>query len=612
MKAPKAALMTAVAIVAIVACLVRVSRAGANDPGASASHSRGRIVVLMVWDGLRPDLVDAVNTPNLFAVEQSGVSFSRHHSIYPTLTMVNAAGLATGAAPGGSGIYGDAMYLRPVLDMARAAAIPQIGVLLGDPLNLENSRYLAELNDPRAFDRRLLGLRTTVKEVAAAGGYVAVIGKAGPTLLFDDDFAIKEEAGGARNYMFVADDMATPQALAAEIGQEPPMKRGDYGSIIARDTWFAKLTTDRALPAARAVAESGKPAMIVLWQHNPDLTQHVAGLGTQPALEALHACDANLAALRAAIVALGIADRTDLIVVSDHGFATIKAIVPLARLLVAAGLKKSVKSAEVVVADGGGSESIYVSRSDFPTVVARRERLRRIVEYAAAQEWVGPIFAREIGAKHARHAHKDRGTHGYDGSIAGTFDESAFGLDDNARAPDLIISFRELSDVDNRDLTGPEHPGVAIGPDGPEAQANHSSALVRPVPGVVYADANSFTTGMGMHGAAGVRELHNFCAAIGPDFRRGFIDTAPTGNADIAPTAAAILGQAPVEGVTGRMLREALAGRGHAIAHPHGEPVMARTALQLKNSRVTTTLKLTRYGGREYLDDSMVTVTPVR
>jgi arylsulfatase A-like enzyme len=597
----------ATAIVAIAVVLTIVASAGAKGVLAVENPAHGKIFVLMVWDGLRPDLVDEVNTPNLFALGRAGVRFARHHSIYPTLTMVDAAGLATGAAPGGSGIFGDMMYLAPVLDMTRAMAIPRVGVLLDDPLNLEHSQYLAALNDPRAFDGRLLGLRTTAKEVEDAGGYVAVLGKQGPTLLFDDDFAkAATSAGTPRNFMFVADDLAAPQTMAAEFEHEPPMTRGDHASVIARDGWFAKLATDPALPAAKAASDQGKPALVVFWQHNPDLTQHVAGLGTQPALDALHACDANLASIRAAIAALGVADRTDLVVVSDHGFATIKAVVPLARLLVAAGFKKSVNSTEIVVAADGGSDGVYVSKKDFPTAPARREVLRRIVEYAAAQQWCGPIFSRDSST--GEHAGRARG---YGGSIEGTFRESAFGLGNNARAADLIISFRELSDVDNRALTGPSRPAFSIGPNGLEAQANHSAALVHPIPGVIYADSNGFTSGMGMHGAAGTRELHNFCAAIGPDFRRGLVDTAPTGNADVAPTAAEILGQPPVAGTTGRVLREALAGSG-ADPRLRAEPVTARVALQLKNSRVVTTLTLTRYAGREYLDGAMVAVTPAR
>jgi arylsulfatase A-like enzyme len=580
---------TAIVAVRAMAAVVTVAvfmATGAKDARAGELPAHGKIFVLMVWDGLRPDLVDEVNTPNLFALERAGVRFSRHHSIYPTLTMVDAAGLATGAGPGGSGIFGDMMYFAPLLDLSRAPAIPELGDLLNDPLNLESSHYLAALNEPRAFAGRLLGLRTTAQELEAAGGYVAVIGKQGPTLLFDDDFA-KPETGAEnpRNFIFVADDMAAPQTMAAEFAQAPAMKRGDYASVIARDAWFAKLATNRALPAAKAASERGKPAFVVFWQHNPDLTQHLAGLGTRPALNALRACDANLAWLRTAIAALGIADRTDLMVVSDHGFATIKAMVPLAQRLVEAGLKRSRTSKEIVVAPDGGSDSIYVSRSDFPTVEARRAVLHRIVEYAAAQEWIGPIFSRDpSGGEHHGRAH------GSAGSIEGTFDESAFGLGNDMRAPDLIISFHELSEVDNRALTG---------------------ALVRPISGVIYADADGFKSGMGMHGAAGARELHNFCAAIGPDFRHGLVDTAPTGNTDIAPMVAAILGQPPVAGITGRVLREALAGS-RADGRVRMVPVTASTAVQLKNSRVVTTLMLTRYAGHEYLDDAKVTVTPSR
>jgi hypothetical protein len=116
---------------------------------------------------------------------------------------------------------------------------------------------------------------------------------------------------------------------------------------------------------------------------------------------------------------------------------------------------------------------------------------------------------------------------------------------------------------------------------------------------------------MGMHGAAGARELHNFCAAIGPDFRRGLVDNAPTGNADIAPTAGVILGRAPTAGATGRILREALS-RGHTNRQPQPEPVTAAATLTLKDSRIVTTLQLTRYAGHEYLDGSQVKAIPIK
>src|SRR3954470_24007740 len=68
-----------------------------------------RNVLVIVWDGLRPDFVGA-DTPNLAALRDSGVEFTDHHSTYPTFTMMNAASLATGSYPGSTGFYGNVVW----------------------------------------------------------------------------------------------------------------------------------------------------------------------------------------------------------------------------------------------------------------------------------------------------------------------------------------------------------------------------------------------------------------------------------------------------------------------------------------------------------------------
>ena len=82
---------------------------------AAEMRNRSRLVILMVWDGLRPDAVTPTATPNLFALTHGGVYFAAHHALYPSLTMVNAAGLATGAASGANGIVANSMYLAHLL-----------------------------------------------------------------------------------------------------------------------------------------------------------------------------------------------------------------------------------------------------------------------------------------------------------------------------------------------------------------------------------------------------------------------------------------------------------------------------------------------------------------
>jgi hypothetical protein len=63
-----------------------------------------------------------------------------------------------------------------------------------------------------------------------------------------------------------------------------------------------------------------------------------------------------------------------------------------------------------------------------------------------------------------------------------------------------------------------------------------------------------------MHGAIARENTYNFMAAQGPDFRAGFRDALPVGNADLVPTIAAILGwEWPAHGqLAGRVLEEAL------------------------------------------------------
>jgi hypothetical protein len=66
--------------------------------------------------------------------------------------------------------------------------------------------------------------------------------------------------------------------------------------------------------------------------------------------------------------------------------------------------------------------------------------------------------------------------------------------------------------------------------------------------------------GQGQHGGFGREQTWNNMAAIGPDFKTGFVDEAPMGNIDIAPTLAHILGiEMPSIGdLKGRVLSEAL------------------------------------------------------
>jgi len=598
-------------ILATLFVLALVAAPTRAQDAAPTHRGRGRIVLLMVWDGLRPDFVTQRDTPNLFRLAREGVRFDRHHSIFPTLTMVNATALATGAPPGVNGLEGNSFYLAPSPE-----------TLKGQVVNAEGAKAILNLNGADAFKGRLIGLDTIAQEVEREGGYVGVIGKQGPTSVFDNRVATivdgKDIVGEPhKDYLFASEDLlSASQKIDAEIPVDSKTAVADE----QRDLYFARLVVEDALPAAKAAADAGRPALVVFWQHNPDLTQHIAGLGTLPAMEALSLCDNNLMRVRAAIDALGIADKTDLIVVSDHGFATIKFRIVLSEMLVAAGIKKSHDSTDVVVVPNGGADLVYLSPTEFATPESKRAVLQKIVSFAEAQEWCGPIFSRDPAAapdEPARRGRRSRAPKSYLGWIDGTFSQRVVGLYNAARSPDLVISFREEPDADNKNLTGPTNPAFLIGQIGQVSTPNRSAELLHPVKGVVYADtgtSQTFTTGMGMHGAAGEREIHNFCAASGPDFRRGFVDLNPTANTDVAPTITQILGTLPNIGPggvapAGRAMTEALTVGRQSAGGSHTQTMTAD--LMLQGVEAVTTLRVSWIGDEPYMDSSTVEHKPL-
>src|ERR1700710_1800715 len=63
-----------------------------------------------------------------------------------------------------------------------------------------------------------------------------------------------------------------------------------------------------------------------------------------------------------------------------------------------------------------------------------------------------------------------------------------------------------------------------------------------------------------MHGSFSRGDTMNFTAAIGPDFKAGYVDALPVSNADVGATAAKLMGlvQKPKGNLIGRVMTEAM------------------------------------------------------
>jgi predicted AlkP superfamily pyrophosphatase or phosphodiesterase len=159
----------------------------------------------------------------------------------------------------------------------------------------------------------------------------------------------------------------------------------------------------------------------------------------------------------------------------------------------------------IVVATNGGSDYFYVPGHDLTTV-------KNLVKFLQQREEYGAIF---VDSRY--------------GAIPGALTMAQVNLENATRQnngqPDVIVTF-------NWD----------------------DSVSVQGVNGIEFESAGGQR---GMHGSFGTPDVHNTLIANGPSFRAATIDSNPTGNVDVAPTVAYLLGLSLPQ-ADGRILNEAL------------------------------------------------------
>src|SRR5438128_7208292 len=111
-----------------------------QDRSANGQIRRGEHVVIVVWDGMRPDFVSEQNTPTLWKLAQSGVTFRNHHSVYPSATIVNGTAIATGVYPNHSGLLANHDYL-PEIDAQKSVDVENVAVV-GKADQQSGGRYI--------------------------------------------------------------------------------------------------------------------------------------------------------------------------------------------------------------------------------------------------------------------------------------------------------------------------------------------------------------------------------------------------------------------------------------------------------------------------------------
>lgn len=504
-------------------------------------------VVVVVWDGMRPDFISQEHTPTLYALAQRGTFFKNHHSTYVTSTEVNGTAIATGMYPGHSGILANSQY-RPELSWLSPFPTESLDAIRRGDLLFPDG-YLPV---------------PTLPELLQSAGIPTLTAGAKPVVLLHDR-AAEKGSRAQRESITLFRGKTLPHSVLAEleanpkIGPFPKEAKGD--SKIERALDYFRKGRDKALtwldgqplrtPLPRQIDswttrsvihglwKQTVPKYTLVWLSEPDAAQHQTGPGSPNAIVGLESSDRNLALIVAALKDKGLLDRTDLFVVSDHGFSTIERGPDVVKKLKAANFSAGTAfdnpaAGDVMVASLGGTIFFYVFEHHEPTI-------RRLVEFLQGSDFAGVIFART--------------------ELEGTFPLAQVRLDAGTNSPDVVVSMRWST---NRNDWG--------------------------APGLLIAHAGK--RGSGTHASLSPFDCRNTLIAAGPDFKAGFVSEAPSGNIDVAPTVLDILGVPVPAAMEGRVLREAMTG---------GEPSLKVDTVTYKASR--------DFGGRlwqQYLTVSQI------
>ncbi len=148
-----------------------------TTPAFAQAPAKPHNIIIFVADGLRYGSVEPSNMPNMYKLKTEGVDFTNSHSLFPTITTVNASAIATGHYIGDTGDFGNSIY----------TGMPMISGN-GSPIAaLENDTALAEMNEK--FGGNYLNEDTIIARARASGFNTAVIGKLGPTRIQDSTAA---------------------------------------------------------------------------------------------------------------------------------------------------------------------------------------------------------------------------------------------------------------------------------------------------------------------------------------------------------------------------------------------------------------------------------------
>ena len=323
------AALLALALVALAAC------ASATRTPAPSRH-----LILVSLDALRPAfyLDPSFPAPALRALVADGSHARAAESVFPTVTYPSHATIATGVRPARHGVAFNILF-------DRASG---------------RSRWYEEEADLKAPPlwawARAAGFTT------AAVSWPSTLGAKVDWLVAERDYHVRP----APMPDFLA---ATTPGLFARLGVTP-----DPAMFRNPPQWDAFLTA-----VATGLIRQMRPHLLMLHLIEADVVQHQGGREGDAVRPAVARLDGHVAALREAVAAAGIADRTAIVVTGDHGFQDVADYVYPNHVLAGEGLRgcPAAGAWRATAHAAGGAGAVFIDPPADAATLARAEAALR-------------------------------------------------------------------------------------------------------------------------------------------------------------------------------------------------------------------------------------------
>jgi len=428
-------------------------------------------LLVVSFDGLQPSQINEDLMPNLYGYLKEGVTFTNHHAVYPSVTRINSTSMFTGRYPGSHGIAANSVVMRDydknLVFSVMEPILENVRDKLGDVLFVENlGDILSKFGE----------------------SFVAVgAGTTGNSFLQNPNANLN--GGSVVNPDFTLPNTLEKklQSIFGEWPQEtlPNEKRLKH---------CVDLMTQYFIPEIN-------PKVGLIWFSEPDKSHHADGVGYELGTQAIRSADKYFGELINNIRNMKNSKDTNVIVISDHGYSTIREVIDVRKELIKIGLLENKNDNKILIAENGGSVLFYVENSDNKLAT---ELARALMQF----DWCGPMF----------YSSKT-------GKIEGLLPARLIGSE-GSRCPDITMSFQWSSEKNSAGYKG-----------------------------MVYSSGGDIN--LGQHGSISKHEMNNIFGVFGPDFKKGLVCTTPTGNIDLTPTIIHLLGLNTDTPFDGRVIHEA-------------------------------------------------------